>query len=150
MSSHVARTRIRGDSRSSPVKSMALYRKFRFPSVASRCFYEHRSYFRTFRVPSTRLCASVLNLDPRGICFFFLNTLRALEAEHSINYKDRRADTYTHTHTHTHTHTLFRHGSAEELSPRLAVQAICDGRTRVRATDKRGRMKGFIVSSSAR
>ena len=41
---------------------------------------------------STCLCASVLNLDPLGIVFFFLNTLRTLGAEHGITSKDRRAD----------------------------------------------------------
>ena len=34
-----------------------------------------------------------------GMVFFFLGTLRTLEAEHGITSKDRRADC-THTHTH--------------------------------------------------
>ena len=42
------------------------------------------------------LYASVLNLDPLGIVFFFLNTLRTLEAEHGITSKGIRANSHTH------------------------------------------------------
>ena len=74
--------------------------------------------------------------------FFFLNTLRTLEAEHGITSKGSRAN--SHTHTHTHTHTLFRHGSAGELSPRPVAQDNCE-RPATRAPEKGGpgRLMGF-------
>ena len=66
--------------------------------------------------------------------FFFLNTLRTLEAEHGITSEGSRANSLTH----------FRHGSAGELSPRPVAQDDCE-RPAARAPEKGGpgRLIGF-------
>ena len=85
-------TRLRGDGRCSPVGPVALCRKSRVASVASLCSHELTVLFQTLDVLSTCLCASVLNLDSLICLFFFLKTLRTLEAEHGTTSKARRAD----------------------------------------------------------
>ena len=55
--------------------------------------------------------------------FFFLNTLRTLEAELGITSEDRGADC-THTHTHTHTHFSDARAQANfHRAPRLKTTA---------------------------